>query len=91
VEASLNKWYDIQGFLHECGFVITDIIDDFNHYQDWDYYRDTRAYTIAPAKSQPVPYWYKSSQIRIERVLEKQLENFELNGFIYVDDESSTV
>jgi hypothetical protein len=91
VEASLKKWYDIQRFLHECGFVITDIIDDFNHYQDWDYYMDTRAYAVAPVKSQPVSYWYKSSQVRIERVLEKQIENLELNGFIYVDDESSTV
>ncbi len=91
VEASLNKWYSIQGFLYESGFVITDIIDDFNHYQDWEYYIDTKAYRIAPVKSPPAPYWYKSSQIRIERIVQKPLENIELNGFIYVDDESSTV
>jgi len=91
VEASLNKWYEIQGFLHRCGFVITDIIDDFNHYQDWDYYQDTRAYSIAPVKVKPAPYWYKSSQIRIERIMEKGLDNSEVTGLIYFDDESSTV
>jgi len=91
VEASLNKWYEIQRFIHECGFVITDIIDDFNHYQDWDYYMDTKAYSIAPVKTRPVSYWYKSSQLRIERVLDRELDNPALNGFIYVDDESSTV
>jgi|Deesub1362A_J573_1020465.scaffolds.fasta_scaffold00169_71 hypothetical protein len=91
VEASLNKWYEIQGFLHQCGFVITDIIDEFNHYQDWDYYQDTRAYSIAPVKIEPIPYWYKSSQIRIERVIERDLDNSEVTGLIYFDEESSTV
>jgi hypothetical protein len=91
VEASSGKWYRIQGFIHDCGFVITDIIDDFNHYQDWEYYKDTKAYRIAPVKSVPTPFWYKSSQIRIEKTMKKSLENIELNEFIYLDDESSTV
>jgi hypothetical protein len=91
VEASLNKWHRIQGFIHECGFVITDIIDDFNHYQNWDYHEDTKAYRIAPVKSTPTPFWYKSSQIRIEKTMERTLENIEFNGLVYLDDESSTV
>ncbi len=91
IEASLKKWFKIQKFINESGFVITDMIDEFNHYQDWEYYMHTKAYKIAPVKSRPAPYWYKSTQIRIEKTFDITIENDEVSDLQYLDEESSTV
>lgn len=48
-DASVYKWREFQRLLTgEFGVVITDILQNFNHYMNWDYHPHTRAAQIAP-------------------------------------------
>ena len=50
-ESSLDKWREIQRTLiNEFNVVITDIIRNFNHYINWGYEEETRAWKLAPIK-----------------------------------------
>ncbi len=90
VETSLSKWRDIQRFIVEAGLVITDIINEFNEYVNWPYYRSTRGWELNPVKSDPKGIWYVSALYRVETVGEFQRWNEPLAEDIYEDEESST-
>ncbi|KUK13384.1 MAG: bis-aminopropyl spermidine synthase family protein [Synergistetes bacterium] len=90
VETSLSKWREIQKFIVEAGLAITDIINEFNEYVNWPYYRDMRAYSLNPVKSDPKDIWYVSALYRIETLDNFQRWNEPLAEDIYEDDESST-
>uniref|UniRef100_A0A832LVV4 N(4)-bis(aminopropyl)spermidine synthase n=1 Tax=Caldimicrobium thiodismutans TaxID=1653476 RepID=A0A832LVV4_9BACT len=71
-EASLQKWRDLQKFMLESGFVITDILRDFTTYPEkdnsWeDFYR---TYRIMKEFDLDLPNvdWYKSCFLRFEVV-----------------------
>jgi len=66
-DAPIDRWYKIEKTLLEMGFVITDIIRDFNTYYDLsveteDYIKEGILEKIPP----PTKPWYVSSLIRIE-------------------------
>ncbi len=91
VESSRWKWLQLEKFLLEKGCVITDILQGFHEYVDWDYYKDTPAYIENPVKSEPTPRWYTSALIRIE-ILKGKRDNepFE-EEVLYQDEEAATV
>lgn len=91
-EASLYKWRRLQSFLLESGFVMTEMIHDFNEYVPWNYHPETPAaeYGGSPPEGE---VWYKSTQYRIERVSDVPLANDRFQGparDIYDDSEQST-
>ncbi|MBT9253000.1 MAG: bis-aminopropyl spermidine synthase family protein [Brockia lithotrophica] len=66
-DASVYKWREFQRLLTgEFGVVITDILQNFNHYTNWDYHPRTRAAQIAPVAHPPRDIWYRSAWYRIE-------------------------
>lgn len=65
-EATLNKWHQIQSYLIAQNVVVTDILHNYHEYVNWDYAPATRAWSLAPVKSQPDINWYRSSLYRIE-------------------------
>ena len=66
-DASVYKWREFQRLLTgEFGVVITDILQNFNHYMNWDYHPYTRAAQIAPVAAPPRDIWYRSAWYRIE-------------------------
>ena len=73
LEASLKKWYEIERFLLNCNFVITDILRDFSFYPEddnrWErFYQTYRVSREMPHLGLPGVDWYRSSFIRIEAV-----------------------
>ena len=94
-EASLNKWYEFQGFLNKAGFVFTDILRDFSIYPEqenkWDDFY--RTYKIMKELKLPMPNtdWYKSCFVRFEAVKDPVLPEFyppkDLKE-LYFDEES---
>ncbi|MCG0276425.1 MAG: bis-aminopropyl spermidine synthase family protein [Thermosediminibacteraceae bacterium] len=89
-EASLKKWNQFQQMLvNKFKVAITDIIDNFNHYVNWDYLlgsiRDD--YTFVQVK--PRLNWYRSSMYRIETLSGfERLENKPMPCELYVDEEA---
>lgn len=95
IESSRKKWYEIQGRLHEMGFVITDIIRDFHEYDlDADdlLTQGFRVVTEAPVDvGAPDVYFYTSDYYRVYAV--KDLNplvsgTIELSDELYYDDEA---
>lgn len=71
LEASRNKWYAIQNSLMDMGFVITDILRNFNVYPQYDnsfaqYQEKMPIYNHF--RVDPTTDWYMSSFYRIEAV-----------------------
>lgn len=68
-ESSLNKWWEFQKLLL-CKFnvAITDILEDFNHYVNWDYLLDSVGNDYKFVHVEPKLNWYRSSMYRIETV-----------------------
>ncbi|ADG14083.1 bis-aminopropyl spermidine synthase family protein [Methanocaldococcus infernus] len=92
-ESSLDKWREIQRILiNDFNVVITDIIKDFNHYINWGYEEETRAWKLAPIKKKPKDIWYKSYMFRIETLKGSKgfEEEVEVGSELYNDAESST-
>jgi predicted methyltransferase len=69
-EASLFKWHQVQRYLIEQGAVLTDVVQNFHAYVNWDYAPKTRAWRLAPVKSLPDKPWYRSSLCRVELLTE---------------------
>lgn len=90
VETSLTKWRNIQKFIVEAGLVITDIINEFNEYVNWPYYRSMKAWDLNPIKNDPKGIWYVSALYRVETLDDFQRWNEPLSEDIYEDEESST-
>ncbi len=94
LEASRQKWYEIQKMIHDMGFVITDIVRKFNVYpeDEKNFFRFQDKLPIVKQLNVRIDYnWYKSSLFRIEAVKEpKPLVEGEMiiDEKVYKDDES---
>jgi len=92
-DSSIYRWKQFQKELVEFyGAVITDIIQDFNHYMNWDYHGNTVAARVALTE-QKVPdfIWYKSAWYRIELLPGFKRVNDPISDEVfYLDEEGST-
>lgn len=76
VEASLEKWRKIEEFISSNGFAITDIVRDFSLYPyTLSEYTDFTKFLKFNVSKENHSKWYRSSLFRIERVVDKVLEN----------------
>ncbi len=94
-DSSINRWQQFQrALLNDYGMVITDIIQDFNAYMNWEYHEQTRAAQIAPVKKSPTDIWYRSAWYRIEALPGFKGENEQIKDEVfrelYLDEEGST-
>jgi len=91
-ESSFCKWRVLEMRLLQRGLVITDIIQDFNVYMNWEYVEEMHAWDLAPVKQAPIQNWYKSAMVRVEMVEKLEMPNEDLTDRdIYNDAESSTM
>jgi len=89
-ESSLSKWNKVQQLLvGKFGVVITDIIEDFNHYVNWDYLLPSIKSDLPFVQVEPRSNWYRSAMYRIQ-VLEKPVafRNEPASCELYVDEEA---
>lgn len=90
-ESSCRKWADLEKLLIGSGFVITDLVRDFNEYVNWDYHEQMKAWELAPCSHMPDINWYRSSLVRVEALGEGVVRNEESSDpSIFRDIESST-
>lgn len=92
-ESSLEKWRTLQRVLiEEFRVVVTDVIRNFNIYENWGYAEETRAWSLAPVKAIPSKYWYRSYMFRIETLEDSKGFTQEIveEEKLYRDLESST-
>jgi len=94
LEASRNKWYEIQKMIYDMGFVITDIRRKFSVYpsESKNFFRFQEKLPIVSKLGVAVDWnWYTSSLFRIESVKEPQpLVEGEMiiDEKVYKDEES---
>ena len=94
IESSLRKWYLLQKMLtQDFKVVLTDILKDFNEYENWGYEEETRAFKLAPVKEPPKSRWYRSYLIRFETLEDSEgfEERSDAGADFYSDEESSTI
>ncbi len=91
-DSSIFRWKEFQEtLLNEYGVVITDIVQDFNDYMNWEYHPETRAAQIAPVKRNPSGIWYRSAWYRIETLPGFKVWNEPISDDVfYLDEEGST-
>ncbi len=89
-ESSLEKWTQIQQFLLKQGTVITDLIDGFSAYVNWDYFTTMRAWSWLPAHEPPDRLWYFSALYRIELLRPFKAPNVTVEGDLFNDEEAAT-
>ena len=95
LESSLKKWYQIENFILNSGFVITDIIRNFSVYptmedkKDWGRFKE-KLPIYKLTRNKMTKEWYYSSFIRIERIKNIKIENKEIKigKSLYIDEES---
>lgn len=89
-EASLKKWNLFQMMLvSKFKVAITDIIDNFNHYVNWDYLLGSIRDDYNFVQVKPKLNWYRSSMYRIETVSGfAKIENKPMPCELYVDEEA---
>ena len=88
-EASLRKWNEFQRLLiNKFDAVITDIIDNFNHYENWDYLLDSIRDDYTFLRVKPEINWYRSAMYRIELLSDLNLVNKDEECELYVDREA---
>ncbi|ADL08381.1 bis-aminopropyl spermidine synthase family protein [Thermosediminibacter oceani] len=89
-EASLKKWNLFQQMLvDKFKVAITDIIDDFNHYVNWDYLLGSIRDDYSFVQVKPRLNWYRSSMYRIETLSGfKGMENKSMPCELYIDQEA---
>lgn len=74
IESSLPKWRELQSILvGKYGVVITDIIDDFSVYVNWEYLPNTVRDDLEPVKTRPRRPWYTSSLYRVETLADSAM------------------
>ena len=94
-EASLNKWFNIEKFILENGFVITDIKRKFSVYPiiedetSWKSFEDKLPISKI-IKTKANYDWYSSSFVRIEKVKDIKIANkkIKIGMSFYVDKEA---
>ncbi|NPA52629.1 MAG: bis-aminopropyl spermidine synthase family protein [Aquificae bacterium] len=94
-DSSINRWQQFQrALINDYGMVITDIIQDFNAYMNWEYHDQTKAAQISPVKKSPTDIWYRSAWYRIEALPGFKGENVQIKDEVfrelYLDEEGST-
>ena len=91
-DSSIFRWKEFQETLiNGYGTVITDIVQDFNHYMNWEYHPETKAAQIAPVKRNPSDIWYRSAWYRIETLPGFKRWNEPISDEVfYLDEEGST-
>ncbi len=91
-DSSLFRWRDFQkSLIEDFGVVITDIVKNFNDYQNWGYHQETKASQIAPVKKGPKGIWYRSYWYRVEVLEEGKGFNERISDEVfYLDEEGST-
>jgi len=89
-ESSKAKWREFQERLaSNLKVVITDMVTNFNIYENWNYLLDTIRNDIEPLRTEPQVRWYRSTQYRIETLEETVVSNEPATGVeIYVDNEA---
>ena len=96
VESSLKKWFEVERFIIENGFVITDIKRNFSVYpfsaedKEWPMFKE-KIKIFKKIKKPQIRNWYYSSFIRIERIKNISIENVDYNLNIknfYLDKET---
>lgn len=90
VEASLKKWNLFQHLLvSKFKVAITDIIDNFNHYINWNYLLDSIRDDYDFVQVNPKLNWYRSAMYRIETLKGfKVVENKPVTCELYFDEEA---
>ena len=95
LEASRQKWFDIQGILHEMGFALTDIRRKFSGYPDHDEAPQDTAYSypiLEQMGAENIGHrWYTSAFLRAEAIRLPTVPitgAVELGAELYVDDEA---
>lgn len=91
LEASLSKWFQIEKFLIDCGFVITDIKRQFNKYPGTTDEIEEKLPIRKIYDSKELIEWYKSSLLRIEAIKDPQnyyIGDIDINKELYQDKES---
>jgi len=84
IESSLKKWFKVEKFIIENGFVITDIKRNFSVYplsvkdENWDAFEKTIS-IFKKIEKPKIENWYYSSFIRIERIKNISIENINYN------------
>jgi len=94
-DSSLLKWYQLQKILNQNKIVITDILPDFNHYENWPYLEETKSFEDSLIKKKPNEViWYTSHWYRIVVLEGFKRVNIDLTKFsgkkFYDDIENST-
>ncbi len=91
-DSSIFRWKEFQQILlTDYGTVITDIIQNFNHYMNWEYHPQTKAAQIAPVKKNPTDIWYRSAWYRVETLPGFKRWNEPISDEVfYLDEEGST-
>lgn len=91
IESSLPKWRELQSILvGKYKVAITDIVDDFSTYINWDYLPGSVRSDLEPATTQPIRPWYKSSMYRLETLADSVITEVGSGGSegLYVGPES---
>jgi len=92
-DSSLNKWLKLQKILNDNRLVITEILPDFNEYENFEYLDQTPAFTESPARQSPSGIWYVSHWYRIVTMPGFKRINLDLRKAgkrIYQDIEAAT-
>ncbi|MGI9951222.1 bis-aminopropyl spermidine synthase family protein [Moorellaceae bacterium AZ2] len=89
-ESSLRKWNELQQLLvGKFKVTITDIIDDFNHYVNWEYLLPSLKKSLPFLRVPPRTNWYRSAMYRIQTLgTVEGLKNEAADCELYVDREA---
>ena len=95
LEASRQKWFDIQGILYEMGFALTDIRRKFSGYPDHDEAPQDTIYSypiLEQMGAENIGHrWYTSAFLRAEAIRAPTVHingSVDLGAELYVDDEA---
>jgi hypothetical protein len=96
IESSLEKWFELEKFIIEKGFVITDIKRKFSVYpfseedETWPYFKD-KIKIYKSIGGPKIKNWYYSSFIRIEKMKNIKIKNDSykiISKNFYLDNET---
>lgn len=89
-ESSLKKWNSLQQLLAgKFKVTITDILEDFNHYVNWDYLLPSLKTNLPFVQVQPRINWYRSAMYRIQTLGQVEgIKNEPAICELYVDEEA---
>ena len=94
-DSSLTKWYILQKILNENKIVITEILREFNFYENWPYLEETKSFKESiPRKRPERTIWYTSNWYRLVTLPGFKRLNIDLTKYkgkkFYDDVENST-